>query len=132
VLRARLRAWDLSHGARRETTTPAAGRLVARCAALYRDCLHAAAHALARVTHMPAYDDGGRVAADDAVAALRVFPEKCQRLFDAQEIVSPLEQVNRDTEDKLRVASEIVHLLRRSRLEPPSPSRHGDVERTNV
>jgi len=107
ALRARLRAFDLSYGARRGTPSPA-GRLVARCAALYRDCLHAAAHALARVTHMPAYDD--RVA--DAVTALRVFPEKCQRLFDAQEIVSPLEQVNRDTEEKLGIASEIVHLLR--------------------
>jgi hypothetical protein len=107
ALRARLRAFDLSYGARRGTPSPA-GRLVARCAALYRDCLNAAAHALARVTHMPAYDD--RVA--DAVTALRVFPEKCQRLFDAQEIVSPLEQVNRDTEEKLGIASEIVHLLR--------------------
>ncbi|XP_066310945.1 uncharacterized protein [Miscanthus floridulus] len=106
ALRARLRAWDLSYGARRGTTP--AGRLVARCAALYKDCLHAAAHALSRVTHMPAYDD--RVA--DAVSSLRVFPEKCQRLFDAQEIVSPLEQVNRDIEEKLGIASEIVHLLR--------------------
>jgi len=85
-----------------------ADRLVMSCTALYKDCLHAAAHALATVTHMPAYDD--RVA--DAVSALRVFPEKCQRLFDAQEIVSPLEQVNRDIEEKLGIASEIVHLLR--------------------
>jgi pectinesterase inhibitor-like protein len=104
ALRARLRAWDLSYGA---PGTPA-DRLVARCNALYLDCLRAAASALARVTYMPAYDK--RVA--DAVSALRVFPEKCQGLFDAQGIASPLEKVNRETEEKLGIASEIVHLLR--------------------
>uniref|UniRef100_A0A804N0Z8 Pectinesterase inhibitor domain-containing protein n=1 Tax=Zea mays TaxID=4577 RepID=A0A804N0Z8_MAIZE len=78
------------------------------CNALYLDCLRAAASALARVTYMPAYDN--RVA--DAVSSLRVFPEKCQGLFDAQGIASPLEKVNRVTEEKLGIASEIVHLLR--------------------
>lgn len=114
---ARLRAFDLSHGMR---GTAPVDRLVARCAELYRDCFHDAAQAQSWVTTMFAYD--ARVA--EFVSALRVFPERCQRLFDVRRIASPLEQVNRDTEEKLGIASEIVHLLRRRR-------QHGDdVERT--
>ena len=63
------------------------------CTALYKDCLRSAAYALARVTNMPAYDD----CVADAVSALRVFVEKCQSPFDAQEITSQLEQVNRES-----------------------------------
>ena len=60
---------------------------------MYKDCLRSAAYALARVTNMPAYDD----CVADAVSALRVFVEKCQSPFDAQEITSQLEQVNRES-----------------------------------
>ncbi|OEL30809.1 hypothetical protein BAE44_0008175 [Dichanthelium oligosanthes] len=103
VLRARLRALDLGHGARGSVVD----RLVARCAALYGDCLRAGARALGQVSTMPAYDDR----AGDAVSALRAFPVKCEGLFRLWKLASPLEQVNRETEDKLGVASEIVHLL---------------------
>jgi len=63
------------------------------CTTLYKDCLRSATYALTRVTNMPAYDD----CVADAVSALRVFVEKCQSPFDAQEITSQLEQVNRES-----------------------------------
>lgn len=112
ALRGRILWLDMSYQARARgssNSSSVADRLVARCAALYGDCVTAGAKAVGRVTFMPAAYDA-RVA--HAVSDLTRFPERCQGLFDERNLVSPLEKVNTETVEKLRIASEIVRLLR--------------------
>ncbi|KAF8657049.1 hypothetical protein HU200_060386 [Digitaria exilis] len=114
ALRGRILWLDLSYQAKARASSSSssssvADRLVARCAALYEECVSAGAKAVGRVTFMPpAYD--ARVA--HAVSDLRRFPERCQGIFDERNLVSPLEKVNTEAVEKLRVAEEIVRLLR--------------------
>ncbi|KAF8650349.1 hypothetical protein HU200_063967 [Digitaria exilis] len=111
ALRGRILWLDLSYQAkaRSSSSSSVADRLVARCAALYDECVSAGAKVVGRVTFMPpAYD--ARVA--HAVSDLRRFPERCQGIFDERNRVSPLEKVNTEAVEKLRVAEEIVRLLR--------------------
>jgi hypothetical protein len=57
------------------------------------------------------YEHGGCRAAD-TVSTLRRFPEKCEGLFKERKIASPLGKVNREMEQKLGIASEILRLSR--------------------
>ncbi|KAL6847750.1 hypothetical protein ACP4OV_021878 [Aristida adscensionis] len=107
---ARFRATELSNDERNGAPpTAAAGDLVRRCEKLYGDCLRAATEALSIVS-TASTTLYGRAA--DVAAIFHVFPDRCESVFAERRIASPLEQVNRDMQEKLAVASDIIRLLR--------------------
>ncbi|KAK3163685.1 hypothetical protein QOZ80_1AG0006870 [Eleusine coracana subsp. coracana] len=106
TLRAKLRALDLVHDGAANKGTAAVVDLLARCNTLYSDCLRASSKVTGMVS-MGTFDG-----AADAAGALRGFPERCEGLFAARRIASPVGHENGEMEEKLGVSYEIIRLLR--------------------
>lgn len=106
TLRAKLRALDLIHDGTPKGTAEL--ELLARCDALYSECLRASA----KVAAMVSTGTYGGAADAAAAAALRGYGEKCEGLFAAKRIASPLQKENREMVEKLGVSYEIIRLLR--------------------
>lgn len=96
------RATDLGS---RPRTTPLARELLAQCAALYSASLRDTTRAIASV------NAGSYADADGAARELHGYPEKCEGLFSARRIRSPLELRNKYLQEKLIASADIVHLL---------------------
>ncbi|KAL6630914.1 hypothetical protein ACP70R_028254 [Stipagrostis hirtigluma subsp. patula] len=101
------RATRLSAGARRGTPER---DLLAQCAALYAECESATAEA-AREVSAARYDD-----AHDASSVFHGYPEKCDWLFYTRGLAMPMEKTNREMQEKLGVAKDLVDMLYRNRV----------------
>ncbi|WVZ71961.1 hypothetical protein U9M48_020488 [Paspalum notatum var. saurae] len=98
-------ATELGLGAR--ATAPTADRdLLAQCRALYAACFRGTTAAIALVAAARFGDAKG------AAAALRGYPERCERLFYARGVKSPLQRTDTALQEELLASAEIVGLLR--------------------